>query len=148
MTRHSIIKYLTILLIGTLWFLVAGFFGRGVPIFGKNGTGHFICALLTSYITMEVFLKPIMTWKYNKWLLIPLATIAFSSFLFGFLLPFSWLLASGSGEGVDGGAFISIPFTLLFYSMSYFLIPLYILALITQFLLKLVFKNFNSKVLD
>ena len=123
---------------GTAWFFIAGVFGGAVPIFsGELWIQHLACALFTAYVVGIALKNPILYWTGWKWYVLPLITLLMATIVFGFLLPCSWLLTNTfSGDGVDGEAFILIPFIFVFYSMTYYLALLYPLAMATQCILK------------
>ena len=128
-----------LLVSGIAWFLIAGIFGKSVPIITRElWIYHLVCALLTANVVGIALQRPIVNWTGWKWLMLPLITILLATFVFGLLLPCSWLLYSlfSGGGGVDGEAFTKLPFLFVFYSMTYFLIFLYPLAMATQYFVR------------
>ena len=122
---------------GIAWFSIAGVFGGAVPVFSAElWIQHLACALLTAYVVGIALKNPILYWTGWKWYVLPLITLLLATIVFGFLLPCSWLLASVfSGGGVDGEAF-KLTLIIVFYSMTYYLVFLYPLAMATQYILR------------
>jgi hypothetical protein len=134
------VRYATTLFFcGTSWFIIAAVLGESVPILGKMWLQHYVAAVFTAYVLGLLLKKPLRYWEGWPWYGLPFVSLILGISLFGFLLPCSWLLTAwvtGSGGGVDADAFYTIPLTLLFYSMTYYIIMLYPLAFITQWILR------------
>ena len=129
---------------GLCWFCVAAIVGHDIPIIGRNlWLPHLICALITSVAVGYMFRKPITTWYGLGWYFLPLLTVLAATTLFGFLVPISWWVKSKIEQsgGVDGEAFYFLPFYIILYSMTVWLVVLYPLALLTQTLLRKVSRN-------
>ena len=126
---------------GLGWFCVAAILGHDIPIIGREmWLPHVVCALITSLCIGYTFKKPIATWHGLRWYLLPFLTILGATTLFGFLVPISWWVKSKieRSGGVDGEAFYLLPFYIILYSMTVWLVVLYPLALLTQTLLRKV----------
>jgi hypothetical protein len=121
-----------LLLSGVGWFLVAGVFGYSIPVFGSMWFRPFVCAVLTSFMVGILFRVPILRWAAWHWYLLPLLTLLTGTTVFGYLLTCAWSLT----DSLDSEAFYKLPFLMVFYSMSSFLVWLYPLALLTQHLLR------------
>ena len=123
---------LLLLLSGTGWFLVAGVFGYAIPVFGGMWFPHFVCAVVASFIVGGAFRVPILRWSGWRWCVLPLLTLLTGTTVFGFLLPCAWALT----DSLDSEAFYKLPLAIVFYSMAFYLVVLYPLALLTQYLLR------------
>lgn len=129
---------------GLCWFCVAAILGRAIPIIDRDmWLPHLICALITSVVVGYMFKKPITTWYGLRWYLLPFLTVLGATTLFGFLVPISWWATSkiGRSGAVDGEAFYWVPFYIILYSMTAWLVVLYPLALLTQTLLRKVSRD-------
>jgi hypothetical protein len=126
--RYSIL----LLLSGVGWFLIAGVFGYSIPVIGSMWLRHLVCAVLTSFIIGISFRVPIMRWSGWRWYVLPLLTLLSGTTVFGFLLPCAWALT----DSLDNEAFWKLPLAIVFYSMTFYLVALYPLALLTQHLLR------------
>ena len=137
-------KYnLALIVSGIGWFLIAAVLGMSVPIIGEMWLQHLISAVITSLVIGFIFRKPVMTWSGWQRYILPLLTLLSATTLFGFLVPLSWQVTSilqGRGN-VDGQAFSQVPFLLVFYSMTVYILILYPLALLTQNLLRKYSRN-------
>lgn len=129
-----------LLLSGSGWFLVAGLFGYAIPVFGSMWLRHFVCAILTSLIVGIAFRAPILRWSGWQWYALPLLTLLTGTTVFGFLLTFAWALT----DSLDGEAFYKLPLAIVFYSMTFYLLELDPLALLTQHLLRRGMKSGNA----
>ncbi|SPE54332.1 membrane hypothetical protein [Verrucomicrobia bacterium] len=121
-----------LLLSGAAWFLIAGVFGYAIPVMGGMWFRYLVCAVLTSFIVGISFRVPILRWSGWRWYVLPLLTLLAGTTLFGFLLPCAWALT----DSLDNEAFWKLPLAVVFYSMTFYLVPLYPLALLTQHLLR------------
>jgi len=132
-------KYnLALIVSGICWFCIAAVLGVSVPIIGEMWLQHLLSAVVTSLLVGFLFRKPVMTWRGWRSYLLPLLTLFSATTLFGVLLPVSWqVTAALQGRGdVDGQAFYLVPASVVFYSMTAYLLLLYPLALLTQTLLR------------
>ena len=131
--RYTILLTLS----GVAWFLVAGVLGSAVPVLGSMWFQHSICAILTAFVVGFTFRGPIFRWSGWRWYLLPLLTLLVATAVFGFLLPCAWLITElFRGNRVDAEAFYKTPLLIVFYSMTFYLVILYPLALLTQHLLR------------
>jgi hypothetical protein len=131
-------RYVILLaLAGVAWFLVAGVLGSAVPVLGSMWFQHSLCAILTAFVVGFTFKGPILRWSGWRWYLLPLLTLLVAAAVFGFLVPCAWLITElFRGGGVDSEAFYKTPLMFVFYSMTFYLVILYPLALLTQHLLR------------
>jgi len=132
---------------GSIWFLAAGAVGSAVPIFGEMWLPHWICAIFTAFVVGTLLNGPIHQWKGWRWYALPLLSLGIATLLYGFLLPCAWLLVAWRhGGGVDAEAFYKTPLIFAFYSMTFYLVLFYPMALLTQCLMKSFYqKNTNMK---
>jgi hypothetical protein len=140
-------RYLILLLFsGAGWFLIAGVLGYAIPVFGDMWLQHLACAILASLVVGITFRAPILHWSGWRWYLLPLLTLLTGTAVFGFLLTGSWQLTESlRGEvGLEHDAFYKLPLAIVFYSMTSFLPVLYLLALLTQHLLRRQMRLWNA----
>lgn len=132
--------YITTLLIcGVVWFLIAGFAGSSFPIFGEMWIQHLLCALITSLCIGLLLKNSIASYTGWRWYILPILSLLLGTFIFGLLLPFSWLITqwiTGNG-GVDLEAFYKIPFLIVLFSLTLFLPIFYPAALLTNSVLRM-----------
>ena len=132
-------KYnLALIVSGICWFCIAAVLGVSVPIVGEMWLQHLLSAVVTSLLVGFLFRKAVMTWRGWRRYILPLLTLLSATTLFGVLLPLSWQVTSairGHGD-VDSEAFYLVPASVVFYSMTAYLLLLYPLALLTQNLLR------------
>lgn len=121
-----------LLLSGTGWFLIAAVFGYAIPVIGSMWFRHLVCAAIASFIVGISFRVPILRWSGWRWYALPLLTLLVGTIVFGFLLPCAWALT----DSLDNEAFWKLPLAIVFYSMTFYLVPLYAFALLTQYLLR------------
>ena len=128
-------RYAILLLVsGAGWFLVAGVIGYAIPVFGSMWVQHFVCAMLSAFVTGTVFRVPMLRWSGWRWYLLPLLTSLAGTTLFGFLLICSWNLTEPGG--VESCAFSMFPLAIAFYMITGGWILLYPIALLWQHLLR------------
>ncbi len=151
MGRINFLKFLVLFVFSLLWYLVIGIVGGSVPIWGEMWLPHLLCALITSLLIGLLFYKPIIEWTSWNWYFLPILTLATSTIIFGFLLPFSGMIygkITANNSGVDGEAFYLTPITFLFYSFTYFIVLFYPLALITQSIMRYSFRKIEKGKTD
>jgi hypothetical protein len=73
-----------------------------------------------------------LRWRGWRWYVLPLLTLLTGTIVFGFLVPCAWALT----DSLDAEAFYKVPLMIVFYSMTFYLMVLYPLALLTQHLLR------------
>ena len=136
--------YLALAVSGVCWFGVAGVLGSAIPIFGEMWAQHLVSAIITSLAVGYIFKKLVMTWLGWRWYVLPILTVLVASALYGLLVPSSWWAADMMQRGdfrVEGEAFYFIPPVMVFYSMTVYIVILYPLALLTQTVLRNVYRN-------
>jgi hypothetical protein len=135
---NSLLYEGALILSGCLWFVIAGYVGTAVPIFGDLWLPHLIDAIITSLILGNL-IRPWLPRCFGsrKWYLLPFFSILIGAALFGFLLPVSWQVMAWLKHegGVDFQAYYQLPFGMVIYSMTVFLMIFYPLALFTNWIM-------------
>ncbi|HAL57304.1 MAG TPA: hypothetical protein DCP63_12765 [Bacteroidetes bacterium] len=132
----------TLLVCGVVWFLIAGFAGSSLPVFGEMWIQHLLCALTTSLCVGFLLKKSIACYAGWRWYVLPLLSLFLGTSLFGLLLPSSWLITqwiTGNG-GVDLEAFYTIPLFMVLFSLTLYLPIFYPAALLTNSALRMTLR--------
>lgn len=132
--------FLLLVVSGFLWFGVAALLGQAIPIWGSMWPQHLLAAIMTSTSIGLIFKRAIESWRGWRWYLLPMLTLVTATGLYGLLVPISWWLTDKINRtgGIDGEAFYLIPMYMIFFSLTWYLIMLYPLALLTQTVLRKV----------
>ena len=130
---------LTLIMSGSVWFVIAGLVGHAVPVFGNLWFPHLIVAVITGLAVGNI-IRPLLSRYFGtrKWFLLPLLSLFLGSAIFGILVPVSWQVVAWLKDGsvsLKGNVFYMLPALMVFYSMTIYLITFYPLALLNNWII-------------
>ncbi len=136
--KHLIIKYLLLVFLGVFWYFFAVIATRLFNLdflTTRLWSIEVLFAIITSVSVGLIFYNSIIKSTGKNWYILPFKTIFAASLIFGSLFTltreppnnhWSWILA------------------FVFYSLTYFILLFYPLALLTQYLIKYIINNFSG----